>query len=475
MAERRISRDMQVRHVWKLLEVRGEKAAEEVKRRIGRGEGITAKGLLFDADVLAEALAHWSRAQCRVPSKPAPQSGTTPSARVAATTAATPARVSTSGTTSPRKRAMSPVREEQADPGQLKVPRAKARRVSDPPSPAAKPQPHRPPERPAERIEIRRPVAAATPAATTSETAASEAARKEEVAANEVRRVLGLRKESFHTLAAWGFATLACHMHDVTSVQRAYRTLMKKLHPDKVGNSPDVARAVELLREGKEHCERKLSQQEPPGQPTNLRFKVLCDVKGRRRIKLEWSAPMHRELAPVKRYVVAVFDPSYGKALTVTILEPDYDEELRRYVSVEELGSYVLAEEDLQKMPSVFQQQHATVQVAAANKAGQSSWSTIRVPLTASAAAPAQMNGLLGPSAGRLGVSCGLQASNRDDLNDPREFEKQMRMHSVDLHSWLERQKRGPLAGWLKAAGLSSLGPKAELADRIYNHMAGLG
>ena len=50
--------------------------------------------------------------------------------------------------------------------------------------------------------------------------------------------------------------------------------------------------------------------------------------------------------APVQKYIVAVFDPAYGKALTVAVLEPDYCEELKRFVPVEEICSYVLVEKD---------------------------------------------------------------------------------------------------------------------------------
>lgn len=37
------------------------------------------------------------------------------------------------------------------------------------------------------------------------------------------------------------------------------------------------------------------------------------------------------------RYVIAAVDPAYGRALTVTTLEPDYSQELHRFVSVAEL------------------------------------------------------------------------------------------------------------------------------------------
>lgn len=79
--------------------------------------------------------------------------------------------------------------------------------------------------------------------------------------------------------------------------------------------------------------------------------------------------------------MVAITDPSYGRAITVANLEPDYNEELKRFVPLEEIRSYVLAEEELYKIPSFFKQSIAVVQVAAANDQGQSPWAALRVRL----------------------------------------------------------------------------------------------
>ncbi|CAK0865045.1 unnamed protein product [Prorocentrum cordatum] len=72
--------------------------------------------------------------------------------------------------------------------------------------------------------------------------------------------------------------------------------------------------------------------------------------------------------------------PNSRRPLTIATLEPDYDEELQRFVPVEELTSYLLQETQLEKMPCLFKQALATLQVAAANDAGQSSWATDAVP-----------------------------------------------------------------------------------------------
>merc|ERR1712028_160045 len=146
---------------------------------------------------------------------------------------------------------------------------------------------------------------------------------------------------------------------------------MKKLHPDKVHHSALVSSAMEALKEAKEVCERCLSRQFPPGAPQRLSFTPLCTAPGRRRYRLHWAAPLDQDGAPVRRYMVAALDPAYGKALNIAVLEPDYSEELQRFVDVGELGVYELAEEELQKMPSLWNQATATLQVAAANESGQ--------------------------------------------------------------------------------------------------------
>mmetsp|Transcript_122728 Transcript_122728/g.274085 ORF Transcript_122728/g.274085 Transcript_122728/m.274085 type:complete len:544 (+) Transcript_122728:115-1746(+) len=220
------------------------------------------------------------------------------------------------------------------------------------------------------------PQAPAAPAAATV-----SATSRERDAMQEMRRILPLRKESYPTLASWGFAVLGTAARDLTSVQHAYRALMRKLHPDRVDNSADAQRAVQALRDAKDICERSLARLEAPAAPWALRSSMLCTEPGHRRVRLQWQAPEERPSAPVRRYHVAAFDPTYGKALTITILEPDYDVALHRYVSLEELTCHVIAEEELDKMQQLWQQEIVTFQVAAANEAGLSPWATVRVRL----------------------------------------------------------------------------------------------
>lgn len=283
-------------------------------------------------------------------------------------------------------------------------------------------------------------------------------------AAREIKRIVSYRKESFPGIASWGFAVLGTTTRDVESVQRGYRTLMKKLHPDKVGNMKDGPKAVDLMREAKSCCERSLSKRQAPGIPRAMPVEALCLTPGKRRFRLCWAAPPEHALAPVQRYVVAALDPSYGKPLTVTILEPDYNEELKRFVSVEELTNYVLAEEDLQKMPSLWQQQFATMHVAAANDAGQSQWTTFKVPLSAAAAC----------SGGAAASHARVQEEPRGEQIDDDLFEVELQQrHGDSLRVWLERQKKAPIASWLRSVRWPAGGTKDELVERVLRIMEG--
>eukprot|EP00930_Biecheleria_cincta_P100141 TRINITY_DN9175_c0_g2_i1.p1 TRINITY_DN9175_c0_g2~~TRINITY_DN9175_c0_g2_i1.p1 ORF type:complete len:833 (-),score=165.39 TRINITY_DN9175_c0_g2_i1:265-2763(-) len=202
---------------------------------------------------------------------------------------------------------------------------------------------------------------------------------------SEVDRILNLRKEDFSTPARWGFAVLDVSSEtaqDVAAAQRAYRTLMRKLHPDKAGGACQrLAEAAEMAREAREAVARGLNKEEPPGAPTNFHYSVVSSDFGCRKLQLQWEAPRTKASAPVRRYIVAVVDPAYGRPLNTAVLEPDYNALLGRFVPVEELTAYMLAEQELQKMPKFWQQTSGTVQVAAANDTGQSPWTVMQVRL----------------------------------------------------------------------------------------------
>eukprot|EP00930_Biecheleria_cincta_P004290 TRINITY_DN105198_c0_g1_i1.p1 TRINITY_DN105198_c0_g1~~TRINITY_DN105198_c0_g1_i1.p1 ORF type:complete len:601 (+),score=95.70 TRINITY_DN105198_c0_g1_i1:28-1803(+) len=292
--------------------------------------------------------------------------------------------------------------------------------------------------------------------------AAEASVPKEQDAQREVNRILPLRKTSFRTPMLWAFSVLEVpsNTRDVSTVQRAYRSMMRKLHPDRAGQDAQVAKAVELVREAKEACERALSRQEPPLAPRRVWSETLSSVPGRRQFKLHWTAPEERPSAPIRRYVVAAFDPAYGRALTIAMLEPDYSEESRSFVSIDRLTSFIFSEEDLQKMPKLWKQTHATVQLAAANEAGQSPWVSLQVPLSGPAAKQSAS-----PTA-----SANANPSNEprpEDL-DVRAWDVQVRkLRGAQLREWLEPQKKNILAAWLKFMNWSAQGSKYDILERV--------
>jgi len=205
-----------------------------------------------------------------------------------------------------------------------------------------------------------------------------------------------------------------------------------------------------MIKEAKDACERSLSRQYAPGNPRRLSLTVLCTQPGRRRYRLSWAAPVENESAPVRRYIVAALDPAYGKALNVAVLEPDYDEEKHRFVSVGELGSYVLSEEELQKMPSLWRQNAATIQVAAANEAGQSNWAILQVPLNVTTPG-------MSPSPG-----------NRSARQEEQLFADDVRKrYGEDLRQWLEKQRKPQLVTFMKSMGWPDDGTKGSLVERV--------
>lgn len=278
---------------------------------------------------------------------------------------------------------------------------------------------------------------------------------REQEAAIEVRRIERIRRASYSSASSWGFAVLAVQSHDIASVQRGYRALMKKLHPDKVTHTAQVSKALEAIKEAKDACERCLSRQFAPGVPRKVSYTTECALPGKRRYRLHWTAPLEQECAPVRRYIVAAFDPAYGKALNICILEPDYNEELQRS---QLLGEYVLDEEELQKMPTLWQKPFATLQVAAANEAGQSTWATIQVSLTEKAA---------GSSTPRCPEFIGI-GSSMSERDEERAFEDEIRRRfGEDLRIFLERQRKPQLISFVKRRGWSEEGTKGDLVDRV--------
>lgn len=291
---------------------------------------------------------------------------------------------------------------------------------------------------------------------------------REQEAANEVRRIDNLRRGGYSSASGWGFAVLAVQTRDIPSVHKGYRNLMKKLHPDKVQRTEAVARALDAIKEAKEACERSLSRQFAPGVPRRFSFTPLCTVPGKRRYRLHWAAPQETESAPVRRFVVAAFDPAYGKALNVAVLEPDYDEEKKRFLSVEDLKEYELAEEELQKMPALWRQNVATMQVAAANDAGQSAWATLQVPLMLTAATTPSRES---PGAARNDF-LGTPGSSAFAREEELEFAEEVKSRSgTELRIFLERSRKPQLVTFVKSMGWPDEGTKGMLVERVVTLM----
>lgn len=200
-----------------------------------------------------------------------------------------------------------------------------------------------------------------------------------------------LDKGQFESVAAWGFAVLNVIDKSENSVQTSYRSLMKLLHPDRArGTNAEtciaIANAANAVREAKDACLRDVSKQQVPAPPSNFRYATLCAMPGQRRIDLRWDPPPGADdpKTNVRKYIVAVVDPAFGRGVTVNILEPDYREDLGRFVTINELTSYTLAEDELQKLPALWQQRRAVVQVAAANEVGQSPFAEVIIPISSS-------------------------------------------------------------------------------------------
>ncbi|CAE8608433.1 unnamed protein product, partial [Polarella glacialis] len=318
----------------------------------------------------------------------------------------------------------------------------------------------------ATRTTPRTPVAPAAPvAAPVVPAEASQfvaAAQAQAEASREVIRILKLRKDSFPTPAAWGFAVLdvpSTSTHDISAGQRGFRTLMRKLHPDKAGSAagPGLAQAAEVAREAREAIERGLSLEEPPGAPRNLQYSMLCATAGNRKFKLHWASPEVRPEAPVRRYIVAALDPAYGRPLTAAVLEPDYCEALGRFVSVEDLTSYTLAEQELQKMPSLWQQPSATFHVAAANDKGPSKqYEVDKIFWVLSWTLDMPGLGGCGPPNHDEGLSGGMVLRERSGL-ELKAFPRELQPHVYGQTQSPRRGLADALRGAKEAAGEPSL------------------
>jgi len=188
---------------------------------------------------------------------------------------------------------------------------------------------------------------------------------------------------------------------------------------------------------------------------------------------------------------VAVYDPSYGKALAVGTLEPDYSQEYKRYLSHDdpELCSYVVSEEDLRKMPNLFKTDSITVQVAAGNNEGQSDWSVLKVQLhepqrrvsqavsrpsavpsdkPASKAKPSNVQASTGATTAPTSRPSVATRTSANIPDEDRAFDIFVEQKSGrELHSWLQQQKKEKMQGWLKRRFQQVSGSKEAILNKI--------
>lgn len=62
--------------------------------------------------------------------------------------------------------------------------------------------------------------------------------------------------QNVQVMRAKAILGLTIDAHEISLVQQAFRSLMRKLHPDRIGDCPKAAEAMELLQESKQQCER---------------------------------------------------------------------------------------------------------------------------------------------------------------------------------------------------------------------------
>ena len=516
-------RETQVQLVMTLLERNGERSANQIRKRAAKGEGVTAKGVEFDLSILNEALATWDAQHCQAAPAESPHKKKMPPAAspkkksskrkcASADDRRDPAKAAKTCTPKPSvgdrvdENTSGASAATEAMPAASKpAPEAEGSSVKELNSLlAAQGIDHagcveksdlqalwgrfemwrqRPLSELQDSCEVEggprfnsvdecaRYLATGTPPVVSSVQRSAPAAQateagvpKEQDALREVQRILPLRKESFKSAASWGFAVLeVASTCDVSAVQRAYRSMMRKLRPDRAGQDAQVARAFGLVREAKEAGERSLSRQEAPLAPRHLWHETLSSVPGQRRFKLHWTPPEDRVSAPIRRYVVAVFDPAYGRALTIAILEPDYSEESRSFVGIESLTAFEFSEEDFQKMPKLWKQTSANVQVAAANKAGQSAWATLQVPLDSATSLSKTLY-----RASTASVDFHSSAVHKPEDLDMWAWDAQLRkLRGEELRAWLEPQKKAVMAVWLKSMNWFAQGSKNDILERV--------
>ncbi len=90
-----------------------------------------------------------------------------------------------------------------------------------------------------------------------------------------------------------------------------------------------------------------------PGMVSAVQMTVKVGAPvGQRVLEFAWTPPDMDEFTqlPLKKYIVQVFDPKFGRFLNIATLEPDYYEDRGRFLGIEELNFFTLKEAEMGKL-----------------------------------------------------------------------------------------------------------------------------
>jgi len=193
----------------------------------------------------------------------------------------------------------------------------------------------------------------------------------------EANRICRVSTDSFR----WFTTVLNCDRNN-DELQKQYRFFMRLFHPDKFrGDVPHcVSQALEKVKSAKKALENELNKFSIrlPHMVHGLSWNLVCAIPRSRVVRLSWNHPAGQ----IDKYNVQVLDPCYGRYLNICVLEPDYYEEKRKFVSIQELNEFDVEERKLDKMSHLFDGKQVEFQVAAANSAGVGPYAQIKVDLS---------------------------------------------------------------------------------------------
>mmetsp|Transcript_8829 Transcript_8829/g.21492 ORF Transcript_8829/g.21492 Transcript_8829/m.21492 type:complete len:1020 (+) Transcript_8829:300-3359(+) len=180
-------------------------------------------------------------------------------------------------------------------------------------------------------------------------------------------------------LGRWAYDLLGISFRtaELSDVNAKWRLLMKKFHPDKlVGTSGKhkelFSQVVEKAKRAKTVAEDEIGRKshDAPDMIRGIRTACLDDTRGKRVFKITWTAPKFDTECPIEKYHLQVFDPRYGKFLTLSVLEGDYDEDEKRFIKIEEQNFFKMQESEMGKLAHIFCEDEVKIQVCAQNRIG---------------------------------------------------------------------------------------------------------